>query len=136
MRQARRESEPDRFNPYPDDRYRGGGRADRQRDRVGDRNDHVRVMTDNLTSEIVIAFGPPLAGIALDDQVSSLDIAQAAQLFENGRQKRFAGLSILATRPMEMTIAIRCCFGTGCAHTVRIAGASNKPIVRSRRLIR
>jgi hypothetical protein len=35
-----------------------------------------------LASEIGKAAWPPLSGIPLDDQVSSLDIAQPTQLFE------------------------------------------------------
>src|SRR6202011_5691879 len=43
VRQARRQSETDRLNPNPNDRYRSGNRADRQCDGVGYGYDHVRV---------------------------------------------------------------------------------------------
>jgi len=45
-------------------------------------NDYVRVAADNLASEIGKALGAPLAGIALDHKILSLDIAQSAQLCE------------------------------------------------------
>src|SRR5260370_15444103 len=62
------------------DRSCAGRRVDCLRDGVGDGNNQVRIPVDDLASEIGIARGPPLAGIALDGEVLSLDIAQMAQL--------------------------------------------------------
>ena len=58
------------------------GRADRLRDGVGVGNDYARVPADDLASESGIALGQPLAGIPLDGEVLSFDIAQSAQLLE------------------------------------------------------
>jgi len=85
MRKARCESRPDPFNAYPNDRYCVASGADRQRDGVGVGDDHVRVAVNDLTSEIGIAFGTPLAGISLDGEVLALDIAQPSQLVEKRR---------------------------------------------------
>jgi hypothetical protein len=49
---------------------------------VGSGYDHIGVAVDNLAGEIGIACGPALAGIPLDGEVLSLDMAQPAQLFE------------------------------------------------------
>ena len=88
MRQARRESGPDRIGPYQNYRYSAGRRAGRLRDTVAGSNDHVRVAADDLASEIGIALGPSPAGISVDCEVLSLDIAQSAQLLEKRPKDR------------------------------------------------
>jgi len=82
MRQAGGEAGPDRVDPYPHDGCSAGGCADGSRDWIGTNNDHVRVAAGDLASEIRVTLGAPLAGIPLDDQVSSLNIAEPTQLFE------------------------------------------------------
>jgi hypothetical protein len=82
VRQARRQSIPDPLDPYPNDRYCAGDRADRLRNGVGTDNDHLGLPGDDLAREVGITRGPPAAGIPLDGEVLSLDIAQPAQLGE------------------------------------------------------
>ena len=53
--------------------------------RVGPDNNDLRAAVDDLAREIGIALGPPLAGIPLDGEVLSLDVAQSAQLSEKRR---------------------------------------------------
>jgi hypothetical protein len=43
---------------------------------------NIRIAAGDLASDIGKAVGPSLAGIPLDDQVPSLDIAQPTQLLE------------------------------------------------------
>src|SRR5208282_3717887 len=81
-RQARRESSLDRVATHPTYRHCAVSGARRPRDAIAKRNSHVRVPFDDLASEVVKALGPPLAGIALDGEVLSLDVAQPAQLLE------------------------------------------------------
>jgi hypothetical protein len=104
------------------------------------RDDRLRVMADDLASEIGIGLTTSLAGIPLDGEVLSLDIPQPAQLFE----KRLVEARLMGSLPMSlmaaigpagMTIAIRCCFAVSCA-CAPLALASKRPIVKSRRLIR
>jgi hypothetical protein len=108
----------------------------RPRDGVGRGNDYVRVTADGLASEIGIALGPTPAGIPLDDQVLSLDMAKSAQLLE----KRLPCANSLIVnagdgscrdddrKSMLLRPFLR---PIGCA-----ADASNKPIAKSRRLSR
>jgi hypothetical protein len=45
-------------------------------------NDYGVVPADDFASEIGVALGPPIAGIALDGEVQSFDVTQPAQLLE------------------------------------------------------
>src|SRR4029077_6787974 len=82
VRKTGHKPNPDRFDPYPNHWDCAGLRADRQRNRVGDGNNHVRVAADDTANEIRIPFRASLAGIPLDCKVLSLDIAKPAELFE------------------------------------------------------
>ena len=43
---------------------------------------------------------------------------------------------MMATPPAGMMIAIRCCFAGACARAGRVAAARNRPVMKSRRLVK
>jgi hypothetical protein len=87
MREAPRKPGLDRVAPDPNDRCRPGGRADCPRDRVGAGDDHLGVAANDLAGEIGIGLGMPSAGVPIDCEVLSFDVAQSAQLLKK-RVKR------------------------------------------------
>ena len=126
-----------RISPRADDRYRAGCCADRVHNGRADRNDHIGVPADDLASEIGITLGAALTGIALDGEILSLDVAEPTQLFENRLIKPTApGVAYASdgTRrnddgdPVLLIRLLR--------RTDRAPAASNRPAVKSRRLIR
>jgi hypothetical protein len=52
-------------------------------DGIGRGDDHIRAAAHDLPSQIAITLVIPLGGIPFDDQIFSLDVAQAAELGEN-----------------------------------------------------
>jgi hypothetical protein len=52
-------------------------------DGIGPGDDHIRAAAHDLPSQIAITLVIPLGGIPFDDQIFSLDVAQAAELGEN-----------------------------------------------------
>src|SRR5262249_49909988 len=126
--------EPDWFDPYPHDRYFAGGPADRQRNGIGDRNDHVGVAANDLASEIGKPLGMPLAGYRSTVRVCPSTLPRRRSSSQNAPQLRSPASLISVTEPAARNIAIRCRLARSCACARRVAAASNKPIVKSRLL--
>jgi len=88
VRQTGCQSRADPLDPYPNDWNRSGGRANRQRNRIGSGNDDLGAAGDDLASDLGIAFWLPSAGIPLDREVLSFDMTQTAQLLEECPKER------------------------------------------------
>ena len=91
--------EPDWFDPYPHDRYFVGGTADRQRNGIGDRNDHVGVAANDLASEIGKPLGMPLAGYRSAVRVCPSTLPRRRSSSKNARQLRSPASLISVTEP-------------------------------------
>ena len=63
------------------------------RDGITADNDHVGLSVDDLASQVGEVLGPALAGIPLDCEILSLDIAQPDQLREKRPIEADAGIA-------------------------------------------
>lgn len=65
-----------------DDGDAGGHRLGRQRQRATDRQDHVRVETDELRDDVAESLGPSVGRSALQDEVLPFHIAEGSQALQ------------------------------------------------------
>ena len=73
----------DRTGENSDDRNSGGRRFEIEGEVVGKGNDHIRIATHDVTSQLWIARGSSFAGISLNQKTLPLDISQATEFVEN-----------------------------------------------------
>ena len=73
--EVRRNAPQDWIAEDPDGWYRAGGRLNILHQFAVEGDDQIWISTDYLASEVRIMRGPPLAGIALDQEISPFDIA-------------------------------------------------------------
>ena len=118
---------------HHNDRYRPVGGVSRLRNGVVADDDHLWRSIDDLPREIGKALGPPLAGIALDDKVSSLHIAQFFEELTIEMDSCFADESNGTSRTDNRNPVLIVC---SWARTVAVVAAISRPIVKSRRLTR